>query len=104
MRLVSKQVGLILGLIMVVTLASPLAVAFMMISGKLSLIVGLVGGVLAGLLVYMSTQSFLTSWHSTSGTSEQMPPEMAGTRLFTAVAYSLAMVLIGYAIRVVGSG
>jgi len=102
--LVSKQVGVILGLIMVATLAAPLAVAFMMAAGKLSLIVGLLGGVLAGLLVYMSTQSFLAAWRSTPGVSEENPPEMAGTRLFTAVGYSLVMVLIGYVIGATGSG
>lgn len=102
--MVTKQVGVILGLIMVATLAAPLAVAFMMAAGKLSLIAGLLGGLLAGLLVYMSTQSFLAVWCSTPGFSEESPPEMAGTRLFTAVGYSLVMVLIGYMIEVIGSG
>jgi len=102
--LISKQVGFILGLIMIATLAAPLAVAFMMMAGKISLIAGLLGGVLAGLLVYMSTQSFLAAWRSTPGFSEEKPPEMAGMRLFTAVGYSLVMVLIGYVIGATGSG
>ncbi|MBE9478343.1 MAG: hypothetical protein IMY80_00120 [Chloroflexi bacterium] len=102
--MISKQVGVILCLIMVATLAAPLAVAFMMMAGKLSLIAGLLGGLLAGLLVYMSAQSFLTVWCSTPGFSEEKPPEMAGTRLFTAVGYSIVMVLIGYVIEVTGSG
>lgn len=102
--MVSKQVGVILGLIMVATLAAPLAVAFMMMAGKLSLIAGLLGGLLAGLLVYMSTQSFLAAWRSTPGVSEEKPLEMAGTMLFTAVGYSLVMVLIAYVIGANGSG
>ena len=100
----SKQVGVILGLIMVATLAAPLAVAFMMMAGKLSLIAGLLGGLLAGLLIYMSTQSFLAVWCSTPGVSEKKPPEIAGTRLFTAVEYSLVMVLIACVIGATGSG
>jgi len=102
--LVTKQVGVILGLIMVATLAAPLAVAFMMMAGKLSLIAGLLGGLLAGLLVYISTQSFLNAWRSTPRLLGEKPPEMAGTRLVTSVGYSLAMVLIGYMIEVIGSG
>jgi len=89
---------------MVATLAAPLAVAFMMMAGKLSLIAGLLGGLLAGLLVYMSTQSFLAAWRSTPGVSEEKPLEMAGTMLFTAVGYSLVMVLIAYVIGANGSG
>ena len=102
--MVIKQVGVILGLIMIATLAAPLAVAFMMMAGKISLVAGLLGGVLAGLLFYMSTQSFLAAWRSTPGFSDGKPPEMAGTMLFTAVGYSLVMVLIGYVIGATGSG
>jgi hypothetical protein len=59
---------------------------------------------LGGLLVFASTQSFLSAWRSTPGFSEERPPEMAGRRLFTSVGYSLVMVLVGYLIGVIGRG
>lgn len=99
----SRQIGGIVSLTMIASLTVPPAIALMVMAGELSLAAGLVGAAMAGLLVYMSTQSLLIVWWGMPGRSEVAPPELVGARLSTAVSCSVIMVLVGYLIEVVAS-
>lgn len=98
----SRQIGGVVGPIMIAGLAVPPVIGLMVLSGELSLAAALAGTAIAGLLVHMSTQAFLTVWRGSRELSAVALPEMVGARLPGAVGCSVIMVLIGYLIEVDG--
>jgi hypothetical protein len=99
-----RQVGLASGLLMLGTLCLPLLLASLVATGRFTLLAGLVGGSLAGVVIYMSSGLFLSDWEAVPGTMKEKSPKLIGAKFIGVLLYSEVLVFLGYAVNYLGGG
>ncbi len=86
------------------TLCLPLLLASLVATGRFTLLAGLVGGSLAGVVIYMSSRLFLSAWEAAPWTVREEEPNLIGANMIGALLYSEVMVFLGYAVNYLGGG
>ena len=99
-----RTFGLVLGILMLLSLTGPLILAMLLATGKISLLAGLVGAALLGVIIFLATQNFLMTWKSSHWTSARETPNLVGKTLSSAMAYATLLALVGYLIQVLCGG
>ena len=94
--LAKRNLGLVLGIIMILTLSGPMIVTTLLVMGKIDILVALVGAVLLAAVIYLAAQNFLIMWRSSYWTVNEKRPRILGETFMSALAYSVLLVLIGY--------
>jgi peptidoglycan/LPS O-acetylase OafA/YrhL len=99
-----RQIGLVMGILMLLSLAGPLILAMLLATERINLLVGLVGAAPIGVIIFLATQNFLTMWKTSYWMSGRKIPTLMGNTVSGSLVYSTLMVLIGYLIQVLSGG
>lgn len=78
MRLIIRQIGLLISIVLLAALCAPLVMTYLLVIGKITLIPGLIASVLIAPLHNVSARNLLIIWKASPWTSSERTPDITG--------------------------